>query len=188
MVITFNYKMIAVGVIGLIFIIYLFKIRLKKNKFETFSAIITYLYVLAVIKETQFPIFINNIEMKEQLGGVKMGRDINLIPFNDIINMTSVLNVLLFVPIGFILGFVIKNTLKRTVVIGLLSSFLIEMSQLCINVFVGYNFRIADINDIICNTLGAVIGYFIMIGFVKAVEKLFKQDNEFSKYISNRIS
>ena len=66
-----------------------------------------------IIYKTQFPIFINNEVMETELGGIKLGRDVNLIPFKDFAHMTSLLNIVMFIPIGFLQGFVVKNNWKK---------------------------------------------------------------------------
>lgn len=68
---------------------------------------------------------------------------------------SSLLNVLLFVPLGFFLPVLwtrYKNPL-RTVLFGFCTSLLIELLQI-------FSFRATDINDLITNTLGTLIGWF----------------------------
>lgn len=82
----------------------------------------------------------------------------NLIPFADITANTIqyVLNVLLFLPVGFLLplqfpGF---RKAKRCVLYGFLTSLTIELLQL-------FSFRAADIDDLLMNTLGCAAGYWL---------------------------
>lgn len=91
---------------------------------------------------------------------------INLIPFSrgaDIIE--SGLNILLFVPFGFIVPIVFRNftKVKDIAKAGFAFSLLIELSQLL-------NIRSTDIDDLIFNTMGAVIGYIIY----RAASKLIR--------------
>lgn len=72
------------------------------------------------------------------------------ISFNDI---QQVLNIFLFIPLGFVLPLLWKTRGRfiLTILSGFLLSFLIETFQL-------FNFRAPDINDLFMNTLGATIG------------------------------
>lgn len=73
------------------------------------------------------------------------------------VNKTGyVLNVLLFVPLGFLLPLIWPKTDNFFVVAawGLGFSLLIEASQLLNN-------RVTDVDDLMMNTLGAVVGYML---------------------------
>ena len=69
---------------------------------------------------------------------------------------SNVLNVLLFVPLGAGLPFIWKKyrAFSKTVFFGFALSLVIEMSQL-------FTLRATDVNDLITNTLGAMIGYLL---------------------------
>lgn len=82
--------------------------------------------------------------------------NLNLIPFAGILAdwKNSILNVLLFVPLGIMLPLLwsnFNNPLK-TVLFGFAMSLAIELLQIL-------TFRATDINDLITNTLGTYIGY-----------------------------
>ena len=82
--------------------------------------------------------------------------EINLSPFSDVRagDGFDVLNVMLFVPFGFLLPRIwegMRNAL-RVAGCGFLLSFAIEICQL-------FNFRATDVNDVIYNTFGALVGY-----------------------------
>lgn len=82
--------------------------------------------------------------------------EINLIPFQSEGIMTYVLNIIMFLPLGFLISLIWKqyrNPLK-ILLIGFGFSLSIEICQL-------FNRRNTDIDDLIMNTLGAVAGYFI---------------------------
>lgn len=86
----------------------------------------------------------------------------NLIPFIDIANdpagylKNSLLNILLFVPFGFLLPAVWRKyrTLKKTALAGFAFSLIIELLQI-------FTFRLTDVDDLITNTAGALAGYFL---------------------------
>lgn len=73
-----------------------------------------------------------------------------------------VFNVLFFVPLGFIAGRLGRMKLIPTVLVGVATSALIEIAQLT-GLFGLYPFayRCCDVDDLICNTLGAVIGWLL---------------------------
>lgn len=80
---------------------------------------------------------------------------------------TSFLNILLLIPFGFGLPFVTNLRVKKVVVIGALFSIVIELLQVITGFMAKITFRIADINDLIFNTVGVAIGYILLIGFVR---------------------
>jgi glycopeptide antibiotics resistance protein len=78
---------------------------------------------------------------------------------------TSLLNILLFVPFGLGLPFITKQSMKKVVMYGALFSLSIELLQLLTGFFAGVTFRVADVNDLLFNTIGAAIGYMLVRGF-----------------------
>jgi glycopeptide antibiotics resistance protein len=104
------------------------------------------------------------------LKGQTAGKNMNLIPlvsltFQDL--KTSLLNILLLVPFGFVLPFITNLRMKKLVVIGALFSIVIEFLQLVTGFMAKITFRVADINDVIFNTVGVAIGYTLFVGFVR---------------------
>ena len=104
------------------------------------------------------------------LSGQTAGEEINLIPFITLTPQdltTSLLNILLLIPFGFGLPFITNDRMKKVVVMGALFSIVIELLQLVTGVLAKMTFRVADINDVIFNTVGAAIGYILFVGFVR---------------------
>ncbi len=95
---------------------------------------------------------------------------LNLIPFKFITESwdmgarkqltQTIANILMFMPLGFIfpVAFMGMRTFAKTTVCMLVFSFLIELVQY----FIG---RSADVDDLILNTVGGIIGYFIFYAF-----------------------
>ena len=83
---------------------------------------------------------------------------INLLPFSDtdIDIIGYLLNVVLFLPFGFILPSLWTEfrTCKAVMHAGAAMSLVVELSQLINN-------RAADIDDLILNTLGAILGFYV---------------------------
>ena len=93
--------------------------------------------------------------------------NINLVPFSRDIGVTFYLNIIMCVPLGFLLPLIWKDYRKiyKTIIAGLGFSLLIELSQLITT-------RATDIEDLIANTIGTVIGYLIW----KVFSKIFNKD------------
>ena len=81
------------------------------------------------------------------------------------------LNVLLFVPLGFLLPTLWPRFRRPagTILAGLILSVIIEAAQL-------FTFRLTDINDLITNTMGAALGYCIAEGFNRRFGFYIRED------------
>jgi glycopeptide antibiotics resistance protein len=104
------------------------------------------------------------------LNGQTAGKSMNLIPLITLTPQdlnTSILNILLLIPFGFGLPFITDFRMKKIVVIGALFSIVIELLQLITGFMAKITFRIADINDVIFNTVGVAIGYILFVGFMR---------------------
>lgn len=90
--------------------------------------------------------------------GMKLQEEINLIPFRDGISLSMILNVVMFMPLGFLLPLLWKEyqSLVRTAIIGFCFSCGIEFCQF-------FNRRVSDVDDLLMNTLGAIFGWLIWI-------------------------
>lgn len=71
-------------------------------------------------------------------------------------------NILLTVPFGIYLRYYFKQSLQRTILFSFLLSLFYEVSQFTalFGIYPG-PYRLADVEDLICNTLGGVLGYQI---------------------------
>lgn len=89
---------------------------------------------------------------------IRLDLHFNVIPFAYMFSdyKSSLLNVLLFVPLGFFLPVFGKRyaNLLWTVLFGFCFSLAIELMQI-------FTFRATDINDLMTNTFGAAIGWCI---------------------------
>ena len=83
---------------------------------------------------------------------------INLIPFSDpnIDIIGYILNVVLFLPLGFILPLLWTEfgNCKAVILAGAILSLIVELSQIINN-------RATDVDDLILNTLGTLLGFLI---------------------------
>lgn len=101
--------------------------------------------------------------------------EINFIPFSSEGMMTYILNIIMFMPLGFLLPLIWKNMrkLKPVVVTSLVYSFSIEICQL-------FNRRNTDVDDLLMNVIGAIIGFYIYKFFVKLIKRKNKEEKDFS--------
>ena len=84
---------------------------------------------------------------------------LNLIPFQDFSTsniMGMVLNMVMFAPLGFLLPAYFERYRHwgRTLAAGFLTSLTVELIQL-------FTFRATDVDDLIMNTLGTLVGFLI---------------------------
>lgn len=115
-------------------------------------------------------------------GGYSMegSYQVNLAPFSWSIHSSYgrlglLLNVLLFIPVGLLIPMLWKRESHpvRTVLCGSLLSVLIECDQLL-------NPRTTDVDDVLMNTLGTVLGYLLYCAFVRR-STVFQLDNTESR-------
>jgi glycopeptide antibiotics resistance protein len=158
-------------------------LRLKKKSFA-FLIFFTlfYVYLYKVLDYTLFQfqslLLLKYFMPDLILEGQTAGKSINLIPLitltpEDI--QTSLLNILLLIPFGFGLPFITNLRMKAVVVIGALFSVVLEFLQLITGFIAGITFRIADINDVVFNIVGVVIGYILFIGFVRIYRRISRK-------------
>ena len=111
--------------------------------------------------------------------------DVNIIPFVDMISdfKNAVLNVILFVPLGFLLPFIWKKfrEFKYTLMFGFGMTVAIEILQI-------FAFRLSDINDLITNTLGTVVGFFAAHVIVGNSDKFSPTDKTKDVFIISAVA
>jgi len=79
----------------------------------------------------------------------------------------------MMMPFGFGLPFIANYRFKKVVLVGLLLSIATELLQFITGFAANMTFRVADVNDVIFNTLGASIGYILFVGFVRVFRLTF---------------
>lgn len=146
------------------------------------------IYISLVISVTLFPLPLGfHFEYDNLFGST------NFFPFATIINnigqigtaydgdvlfMISLIvrnvggNILLLMPFGFLAPIVWNKAkgLKVATLLGLAVSITIELLQLLESFGGGWG-RVTDIDDVICNVLGAIIGYLIYVLIIKTGNK-----------------
>ena len=189
--------LLTVLLFGLIWIGIVTFLQLKKSFAYLIFFTIFYVYIVKVLDYTLFQfqslLLLRQFMPELILNGQTAGKDMNLIPFITLTRQdlkTSLLNILLLIPFGFGLPFITNYRMKKIVVIGALFSILIEVMQLITGFMAKITFRIADINDVIFNTIGVAIGYILFVGFVHIYRQIFPNweisANSILRYIAER--
>lgn len=86
--------------------------------------------------------------------------------------LQRVANVALTVPLGFGVGlFAPTRRLRHLIIICVGLALTLELAQLTISVYLGFVYRTFDIDDIIDNTVGGLLGLATFAGFAFALER-----------------
>ncbi len=106
----------------------------------------------------------------------------NLIPFREMLrydlgsnlfNFNIIGNIIVFVPLGFFIGYYAKT---KKIISTVIATFLISLSVEFIQYFIGRTF---DVDDIILNVVGSFIGYIfylVLYGFNKTLPGFLQKD------------
>ncbi|MDM5209065.1 VanZ family protein [Cytobacillus kochii] len=171
------------------------RVRLNKSKMYLFFFSIFFFYIINVVKFTLFPIIVGTSFAEEMKETTTIASNINLIPFNYQYIEQTLLNILLTVPFGFGLPYIKRKMNFKTIVgCGLLFTLLIETAQLIISFIIGYAYRIIDINDVLANLFGVIIGYIAFLLFSKMIlwiiEKYIPKNEKLSPFLLyiNKVS
>ena len=132
----------------LIPILFLYHIFIFHNIKKTAAYILFSLYLAAICFLVGFP----------NITGMRIVFSHNFIPLRGMLTdiTNSYLNVLLFIPLGIFVPCLWPEyrSMMKTVGLGLMTSLGIEILQI-------FTFRATDINDVITNVAGTMIGYLI---------------------------
>ncbi|RWS45289.1 VanZ family protein [Bacillus mycoides] len=167
-------------------------IGLKNKKhviwWEEIISFLFVVYICMVVAVTLFPLPIGFPSRIENLN-----RSVNIMPLasvikdinqigsaydGDVLFMLGLIirnvggNILLLMPLGFLapIIWVKYKKIKNIILLGFAISVSIELLQLIESLFSGVG-RITDIDDVICNVLGSIFGYFIYKIFLKMATK-----------------
>ncbi|KLU63099.1 VanZ like family protein [Peptococcaceae bacterium CEB3] len=124
------------------------------------------IYLVCVAHYTLFPILLFNRTLVER--GVNWKTGLNFIPFRELTlsylsSVQGVGNILLLLPFGFGLPFISQVNFRTVIWKGALFSVSIELLQFIENIshLSGYLLRTVDINDVILNVIGAILGFIV---------------------------
>jgi glycopeptide antibiotics resistance protein len=124
-------------------------------------------YLLMALEKLFFPIYLTG-SYADAMRQADLSQNFNLIPFyfgpySNLENSleTLALNVLLTIPFGFGINFLVHITPRRILWIALVVGLFTEGGQFLISLLIGYLYHIVDINDVLMNALGVLVGYTI---------------------------
>lgn len=137
--------------------------------------LLTIAYVSVALNKLFLPIYYQPsfIDFMRVDPNFHLSQTINLVP---LIKMNSadirnfILNIALFVPLGF-LSYYFNKSWKKTLLLIVLTTVFIEIIQFMGNYYYQFMWRIADINDLIANCLGGLLGLAISMVFFKKQKK-----------------
>jgi glycopeptide antibiotics resistance protein len=159
------------------------------------------IYLLYALSEVFFPIQISSMMGEDwrayHANWSHWGPYLNLKPFpfseppysqeTSIYLQTLMLNVLLTVPFGFGIHFIRRVSTKHCLLLAPGVGLAIEGTQLLISLLLRYPYRVIDINDVLMNMLGVLLGYglFRVFGwlYVCVTERLNIQHIGLGAYI-----
>ena len=160
-----------------IFLVVIISIRLmyihnSSEKFVFYKEFFNMLFIIYALILFQL---LTNTEMNVSSG-------INIVPFTEILRyevgstqfyLNVIGNILVFLPFGYFVSSYIKATrVSHILLVTLITSFTIEFVQH----YIGRSF---DIDDILLNVIGAILGFLLYIGFTaikKHLPKFFRSD------------
>ncbi len=166
----------------------------KKDYIFLFFFTLFFFYIYKVLDYTlfqfQFLLVLKYFFPNLMLNGRTPGESINLVPLVTLTSAdfkTSILNILLMVPFGLGLPLLMRLRLGRVTLLGGVFSFAIEMIQLVSGLLANTTFRIADINDLIFNTIGAMVGYglfqVVLATALQAIKATKTENNPIARYL-----
>ena len=124
------------------------------------------LYLIISLKDiVGFPT-LSDLERKVMLGVPIFDPVLNFIPLSSGIEISTILNIIFFMPFGFLLP-TLWNKFRKfipTVFAGFIFSLIIEVGQL-------FTIRATDVDDLIMNTLGTILGFILF----KILSIIFKK-------------
>lgn len=161
------------GCLALVILLILLRER-KRSLSYLFCFAVFGVYILAVVSMTLFPIPIR-VSGDWRQPAADILSQVNLIPFyfGGLFNMPPIYafqelvgNILLTIPLGFGLPFIAPLKARHYLGLAFAAGLTIELSQLIASLIVGGNYRSVDINDVLLNAAGTLIGYGLFRTFV----------------------
>lgn len=153
--------------IGILILIVILIIHWKQKRSFSYMFFfsIFWVYLMFGIDKVFFPLEISGTYVDE-MRQVSIISFINFAPFFlDQFGVTAnevrliIYNILLTIPFGFGINFLIRIRTKKIFVIALILGVGLELVQLLISLILGYPYRVIDINDAFCNAIGTLLGY-----------------------------
>lgn len=168
--------------ISILWILVRFAVYRKTKRFHwkrELQLMLVYVCIVVVVRFTFFPFFKENGRIQPLIfdPATVFPLRINLVPLVNLLHydvfkellINVIGNTAMFIPLGIVWPSVFKklNTHGKVIAAGFGTSLIIEILQLPLD-------RVSDVDDLILNTLGYVIGYSIYL-LVKRIKRLVKK-------------
>lgn len=169
-----------IKVFVLFYLIYRICCYVRSKQFDTLKEFLYFILFLYFSIMAQVTIFKYGRLFEWPSNGVENLNRINMSPLIETIKMLNsawntrysyyqvIANILLFMPLGFLLPLLFEDirSWKKIFIYGCLTSVIIEVAQ----IFTLLN--VTDIDDVILNTLGSLLGYACYLLFIKLAYRL----------------
>jgi len=180
-----------IGILVLIVVLTVLR-RRRHNLSYLFFFSIFWVYMMLGLDKVFFPFQING-EYVDVMRQIPLMSQINLVPFFGQYPMTAgglisiINNIVLTMPFGFGLNFIIRLRIKDFIWLAFALGLSFEMTQLIISLVLRYPYRTIDVNDVLMNAAGVLLGYGLFRIFALlylAITKRFEIKHEgLSAYI-----
>jgi glycopeptide antibiotics resistance protein len=166
MLLTFEEIALPVGLSALAVLLAILRHRQRSWPY-CFASVLFWIYILALAGLTLFPIPIGTAEESPRTAASILAR-VNLIPFDfgglfdlhpNVIRYELGGNILLTVPFGLGLPFLFRMRARLIPWLAVMVGMAIETAQLLVSIAIGGAYRSVDINDVLLNAIGVLIGY-----------------------------
>jgi glycopeptide antibiotics resistance protein len=160
-------------------------IYLKKKKGRTSGYLICfavfYIYLIYAVGYTVLPLWFDPDLLELLRSDANLMSSINLIPLRGmsidyLLSIQVVGNIVLGIPFGFGLPFLVKSNYQSILRRGLFFALTIELVQLVISLLYRFPYRTVDINDVLLNLSGVAIGYALFCFFAWIYRKSVSKD------------
>lgn len=167
-----DYEFFYIVTFPIFLILQLLLWKKKINKIKVVFISLFFYYIIALLAVTLFPIPIQWLQEMSRY----WWQNNNFIPLSSIFEILNhqslglflkakqiLWNIILFIPLWFFvpLIWIKKQKIHDVILIGLWSSIFIEFLQFFISFLLWFHYKSTDIDDIILNTLGFIIGFFL---------------------------
>ena len=147
--------------LGIALFVLLIAVLARRNKLtwaRTVTAAVVAVYAAGIFANTIFPIYLSPVD-----SGEPWTPKLALVPFYDYEVDDALMNVAVFVPLGVLIPLLMRRPSWLKVVVTAVSVSLgIEVAQLAAQAFFAGG-HIADVNDLMWNTVGGVAGYAVYL-------------------------
>ena len=161
-------SVLPLAIPALVVVVWYLRTRRRFSAGRLVAVICFAVYLLQVSKYTIFPLRLDSASIAALRHQSRLLDGVNVVPFRgwSLAYLASVQvwgNLLLGVPWGLLLPFVAPVAGWRAMVrYGATFATAIELLQLAISLLYGFAYRVIDINDVLLNFAGAMLGYALV--------------------------